>query len=233
MDFPGPSQQFLPDTICPDWAKPYALHHQMRIHGQDILEPALRKIFADLSGRRDVVPNGKLCTDYRRVLREAEATYLSKHKFDIIFCTSREASGGRIKRHESLTPRQCIIDDCGMVSEPESIILISLCDHVVLIGDHKQLQPEVNYQPARDNGLSTSLFERYAKYYKDYVFVLSKQYVMVRASNIMSVHSQHRRVLMGRGGRKWKKKFRKVRKDLREGGEMWRRGGPMSPSLPK
>ncbi|XP_066267534.1 3'-5' exoribonuclease HELZ2-like [Branchiostoma lanceolatum] len=61
--------------------------------------------------------------------------------------------------------KQCIIDEAGMCMEPESLIPISnfALEQVVLIGDHKQLQPVVSQPDARDLGLGVSLFERHAK----------------------------------------------------------------------
>ena len=176
MDYPGPTQQPHPDTICQEWARPYALHYLMK---RSEYEHRMRQKSAEL-GRRNATANGKLCNDYRSELCEAETTFLTNNLFDIVFCTCSEASGERIKRHKYLTPRQCIIDDCGMVSEPETIVLVSLCEHVVLIGDHNQLQPVVEYQPAKDHGLSTSLFERYVEHYEGYKYLLKIQYTMVR-----------------------------------------------------
>ena len=104
-----------------------------------------------------------------------------KGSYDIILCTCNETcsrrllsslNGGRIA--------QCIVDECGMAHEPETMAAISLTDHAVLIGDHKQLQPVVKYQPARLCGLTTSLFERYAELRR--VAILTKlniQYRMV------------------------------------------------------
>ena len=76
---------------------------------------------------------------------------------------------------------QCIIDECGMATEPETIAAASISDHIVLIGDHKQLQPVVKYKTAGDNGLRRSLFERYATD-EDYDKILTQlniQYRMV------------------------------------------------------
>ena len=72
------------------------------------------------------------------------------------------------------------MDECGMANEPECIAPLQLCDHIVLIGDHKQLQPVIDYGPARENGLSTSLFQRYAeKYDGAHIKKLTIQYRMV------------------------------------------------------
>jgi regulator of nonsense transcripts 1 len=59
---------------------------------------------------------------------------------------------------------QVIIDECSMCKEPESFIPIvsSYAKQVVLVGDHKQLQPIILEKRARECGLDRSLFERYA-----------------------------------------------------------------------
>ena len=72
---------------------------------------------------------------------------------------------------------QCIVDECGMCMEPETLIPIvnSKAPQVVLIGDHKQLQPIVTNKLARSLGLRTSMFERFSKT----AFMLEEQYRMV------------------------------------------------------
>lgn len=64
-----------------------------------------------------------------------------------------------------------------MCTEPETLapIIATKADQVVLIGDHKQLQPIILCSEASDLGLSKSLFERYAN---SAVF-LDTQYRMV------------------------------------------------------
>ena len=69
-----------------------------------------------------------------------------------------------------------------MSQEPETLAAISLTEHAVLIGDHKQLQPVVKYSAARECGLVRSLFERYAESGGDGSIVLTMlktQYRMV------------------------------------------------------
>ena len=85
---------------------------------------------------------------------------------------------------------QCIIDECGMCMEPET--LVPLVSHkpaqVVLIGDHKQLRPIVSNPIAKELGLEISMFERQAnlcknKYGKSFkVIMLREQYRMVGGS---------------------------------------------------
>ena len=67
-----------------------------------------------------------------------------------------------------------------MCMEPECLVpLVSFksTNQVVLIGDHKQLQPIVFNNVARDLGLEKSLFERY----KNRALMLTEQYRMVFA----------------------------------------------------
>ena len=65
-----------------------------------------------------------------------------------------------------------------MCMEPETMVPIacSEAEQVVLIGDHKQLQPIVKNKVARSLGLNISLFERYAKITH---MMLEEQYRMV------------------------------------------------------
>ena len=161
----------------PEWAKTYALHYKIREGPFSLklieFEQKLEEI--RYGGK---IPNGKVCRQYKKTLVTAEDAVLSEH-FDIILCTCNETSSTRISRY--VFPRQCIVGDCGMASEPECIIPLELCDHVVLVGDHKQLQPVVDYSPARENGLCTSLLQRYANnFYENHIKTLTIQYRMVR-----------------------------------------------------
>ena len=74
--------------------------------------------------------------------------------------------------------KQCIVDECGMCMEPETLIPIVYSPQalqVVLIGDHMQLQPIVKNKLARSLGLRTSMFERFS----ENAFMLKEQYRMV------------------------------------------------------
>ena len=68
-----------------------------------------------------------------------------------------------------------------MANEPETLAAMSLCEHAVLIGDHKQLQPVVKYFAARECGLNVSLFQRYAEQDNKLLTRLDIQYRMVSA----------------------------------------------------
>ena len=190
-DYPGPKREtkHMSDTQCPVWARPYALHHKLRNQGCSTAELMNLEQQLKVMKKNNKIPSGKFCIDYTQALHKAEEKFLTSEKVDIIFCTCNEAAGRRVGKHVSV--RQCIIDECGMAYEPETIVPISKCEHAVLIGDHKQLQPVINYQPAKDNGLTTSLFERYAMRYQDekdragdnrYIFTLKTQYRMVSSS---------------------------------------------------
>ena len=193
--YPGPYrhkyvyQREQSDYGCPEWAKGYTLHHQIR---QVEMHPAFKKVVElEQKFQHDVsqgyIATSSSCKEYRTAITEAEEVVLTKH-FDIVLCTCNEASSNRVcgkvgpfgivKKYVS--PRQCIIDESGMASEPESMAPISLCEHVVLLGDHKQLQPIVDYHPAREHGLTTSLFQRYAQRDEGFCTTLRIQYRLVR-----------------------------------------------------
>ena len=74
--------------------------------------------------------------------------------------------------------QQCIVDECGMCLEPESLVPItsSRARQVVLIGDHKQLQPIIQDRVAKTLGLGISMFERLSRR----AMMLEIQYRMVR-----------------------------------------------------
>ena len=175
--FPGPDHRGKPKSeyVCPTFAEGYTLHYKIRKgqSGSNLVE--FEKKLKALPN--DSLPNGKICREYRKTLVNAEDEVLSEH-FDIVLCTCSETSSARVRR--CIFPRQCIIDECGMANEPECITPLELCEHVVLIGDHKQLQPVISCKSAAEHGLSTSLFQRYAERFEgQYIKRLAIQYRMV------------------------------------------------------
>ena len=158
----------------PAWASEYSLHHIIRKTSSDLRK--LEENFSKL--QRGVIPCGIVLKNYRQSITGAEKAELMSNKYDIIFCTCNEAASTRVQKY--VHPAQVIIDESGMATEPETIIPISICNHVTVIGDHKQLQPVIEYGPARDKGLSISLFERYAKSEENFTSFLDTQYRMVR-----------------------------------------------------
>ena len=189
-DFPGSgkSNKATSQYSCPEWARAYALHYKIRENGfaaKRLIE--LEQEFQQLP--TSSIPNGEICKLYKNALSAAEAEVLSEH-FDIVFCTCNETCSTRVTKW--IKPRQCIVDECGMVNEPETIVSIASSEHVVLMGDHKQLQPVIDYRPAGENGLSTSLFQRYAeKFAGQYMKTLTVQYRMVRCSYNVVINSYY------------------------------------------
>lgn len=180
-DFPGPDnkgkvdQSAKSEYTCPRWARKYALHHKIREgHHATTLRELEEKLESLPVGS---IADGQLRKKYRKALLEAEEAALANQEFDIVLCTCNEASSKRVLK--CVFPRQCIIDECGMAYEPECIAPLELCDHAILLGDHKQLQPVIDYHPARENGLSISLFQRYTENFDAITKTLTIQYRMV------------------------------------------------------
>ena len=114
----------------------------------------------------------------------------------IVLCTCSAAGSKRVKDGCNNT-KQCIVDECGMCLEPETLIPIvwSQAEQVVLIGDHMQLQPIVTNRTAKSLGLRKSLFERYS----NHALMLEEQYRMVSSENRISQCSQY--VLLRKKGK--------------------------------
>ena len=144
------------DYKCPPEYSQYALHHLIRI-----VSPCIVKAddaFKEMH-KNNKTPLSKDIMEYNNLVHAAELKVLKGattegdvvlgegldsqilQPFDIVLCTCNEAASFRVQR--SLRPAQCIIDEAGMATEPESMPPIQLSDHVVLIGDHKQLQPVI------------------------------------------------------------------------------------------
>ena len=112
-----------------------------------------------------------------QVKSAAEKWAITQRGVNVILATCTTAYSPRI-----LSPRegficQCIIDECGMCIEAETLcaMLGSNAKQVVLIGDHKQLQPIIQCEKARELGLGISMFERFSERAK----MLKIQYRMV------------------------------------------------------
>ncbi|XP_069126953.1 LOW QUALITY PROTEIN: 3'-5' exoribonuclease HELZ2-like [Argopecten irradians] len=111
--------------------------------------------------------------------RLAKATVLELQSSDVIFCTTAMAANPKLLKATKGRIYQCIIDESGMCTEPETMVPIIATEatQVVLIGDHKQLQPIILSRAARELGLDISLFERYAKLER-HLTMLNQQYRM-------------------------------------------------------
>ena len=95
---------------------------------------------------------------------------------EIILCTCVVAGGNRITTYCD-NIQQCIVDESGMSMEPETLVPVTCCGarQVVLIGDHKQLQPVIQDNVAKSLDLGVSMFERLSRKAK----MLQLQYRMV------------------------------------------------------
>ena len=112
------------------------------------------------------------------MIAEATAWAIHKSGAEIILCTCAVAGGRRITLNCD-NIQQCIVDESGMSMEPETLVPIACsgADQIVLIGDHKQLQPVIKDNTAKTLGLEKSMFERLAE--KGKYLMLEIQYRMV------------------------------------------------------
>ncbi|KAJ8359239.1 hypothetical protein SKAU_G00157640 [Synaphobranchus kaupii] len=145
------------------------LHHLIRAPGN----PRANQIraFDARIRKREELPDEEI-ERYKKLLNEARQLELVKHH--VILCTCTAASNPNITKMLNL--QQIIIDECAMATEPEAFI--PLVSHkpkqIVLIGDHKQLQPIVHCDLVKRLGMRNSLFERYM----DKALMLDTQYRM-------------------------------------------------------
>jgi len=154
-----------------------SLHHLIRQEGKRFwkeLREFDQLFSANLNSPENV--SEEQIDSYRKLVAEASIEELKS--YDVIFCTCSVSSSNRIRKGTNVV--QLIIDECAMCMEPESLIpLVAFknAKRIVLIGDHKQLQPIVMNNDAKFLGLGRSLFERYARS----TVMLEEQYRMVRS----------------------------------------------------
>ena len=178
-DFPGPKhntdlfRQEQTSTKCDPKHRQFALHYIIHERNPDIA--ALERLFDQLQQQKKV-PSLQKREQYRTIVKKTEVAVL-RDRVDIVLCTCNEASSHRVMH--SLSPVYCIIDECAMATEPDCMVPIRRAEHVVLIGDHCQLQPVIQYREAAEMGLGRSLFERYVKLVGRHPHVLKIQYRMV------------------------------------------------------
>ena len=154
------------------------IEHENRLLSEEILK--------DLREEEDYIKLEKTRKDYTALKRAAEFAVLRRAQ--VIFCTCSEAGSNRIKDsiHQA---EQCTIDECGMCVEPETLLPMISSKKIILVGDHKQLQPVVLNKTAESLGLKISMFQRLFEDEKmsRYCTMLTEQYRMVCALNILYI----------------------------------------------
>ncbi|KAI4884904.1 hypothetical protein NFI96_031682, partial [Prochilodus magdalenae] len=115
----------------------------------------------DLKIQREERLTDEVMKSYKDCLNKAREHELSQH--DVVLCTCTASPHPLLAK--VLNFHQIIIDECAMATEPEAFI--PLVAHkpkqIVLLGDHKQLQPVVHCELLQRLGMRTSLFERYMR----------------------------------------------------------------------
>ncbi|XP_062574961.1 helicase with zinc finger domain 2-like isoform X5 [Saccostrea cucullata] len=175
--FPLPGRDYTSKTSCRDnrpdpQLEDVSLHHLIRMQGKPSAEE-LRNYDNMFRNNPSFSDHGEI-QNYKKLLSKACQEEL-KH-YDVIFCTTAVATNARFLKATHGNVYQMIIDEAGMCTEPETLapIIATKAEQVVLIGDHKQLQPVVLCSEAASLGLEKSLFERYA----DRAVFLNCQYRM-------------------------------------------------------
>ena len=166
---------FSSDTECEKQHEKYSLHHIIRQNNPQIKQMEERFKLLDSQGK---IASYENIVEYKELVSSEEEKVL-KSGVNIVLCTCNEAASHRITN--LLEPKYCIIDECAMATEPECMVPIRRAQHVVLIGDHQQLQPVIQSKDAEKMSLGKSLFERYAHRERNInVHLLELQYRMVR-----------------------------------------------------
>jgi AAA domain len=138
----------------------------------------------------------ELIQEYKKATKLAEVSEMKDA--DIVLCTATAANPHRLHflsdtlvvqqvldcprctrtgTRTGLLP-QVILDEASMSGEAESLIplVTTGCRQVIMVGDHKQLKPVVLSSEARDFGMDSTFF---AKYAEENSIMLETQYRMV------------------------------------------------------
>ena len=167
--------------------KRHSLHFKIRDHTSELTEVQKFIVYEDqlLSEESlkelqevDYIKLEQIRKKYNTIKQEAELAVLTNAQ--VIFCTCSETGSKRIKKCIGQA-EQCIIDECGMCIEPETLLPMILSKKIILVGDHKQLQPAVLNKTAKSLGLQISMFQRLIedKKMSRYCISLNEQYRMV------------------------------------------------------
>lgn len=184
-DFPIPGKVFskrrLNKESNPDEnLRDVTLHHIIRKEGNPYAEEI--KTFDERFKSNPKTIDLKEIKQYKKCIGKAINDELPK--YDVILCTTSVATSATLLNAAKGSIFQVVIDEAGMCTEPEcmAVVIATNAKQVVLIGDHKQLQPVVICEEAADLGLQKSLFERYAEMKTYLLTFLSQQYRMVNFS---------------------------------------------------
>ncbi|KAM9859234.1 3'-5' exoribonuclease HELZ2-like [Aulostomus maculatus] len=179
LDYPYPdhSLQFSPRTLRQDRSKQelrsITLHHRMR-EEQNPSSEQIRQFDERIRNEEELTADE--VKKYKDLLKDARAHELRQH--NVVLCTCTQSSTPSLTN--TVSARQILVDECAMATEPQTLIPL-VCnkpEKVVLIGDHKQLQPIVKNEQVRKLGMARSLFERYHKIHEKKVMMLKTQYRM-------------------------------------------------------
>ena len=174
-------------TVPKDLEK-HSLHFKIRDTNSDLTEVKefirhenglfSEELLRNLQEEEDYLRLESIKDEYIKLKKLAEFAVLRKAQ--VIFCTCSETGSRRIKNSVGQA-EQCVIDECGMCTEPETLLPIILSKKIILVGDHKQLQPVVLNKTAESFGLKISMFERFFEDEKmsRYRIMLTEQYRMV------------------------------------------------------
>ncbi|XP_065891374.1 3'-5' exoribonuclease HELZ2-like isoform X2 [Dysidea avara] len=153
-------------SMLPEILKGHCLHEKIRdpqsqqreIEKFIEFEKQLNSRIKELSQKEDNYQEvEELTNKYINLRKLAEQVVLKSAQ--IIFCTCAEAGSGRLTGGK-IPINQCVVDECGMCTEPETILPMMLSEKFILVGDHKQLQPVVLNKIADSLGLKISMFQR-------------------------------------------------------------------------
>ncbi|OWF38574.1 Helicase with zinc finger domain 2 [Mizuhopecten yessoensis] len=152
------------------------VHHLIRGEGKTYADE-INQFDEKFQGRKYDVTFDDVQSYFKIV---SEATQEVLQSCDVIFCTTAMAANPKLLKATKGKIYQCIIDESGMCTEPETMvpIIATRATQVVLIGDHKQLQPILQSRAAKELGLVNSLFEKYAGRTTKHLTMLKQQYRM-------------------------------------------------------
>lgn len=193
-DFPVPSRLACPSARprkpqpVPDIMRKHALHWRCHAVAPDVVptEEAIKakEAYARLCrAEPGDLAFDKYRSEYLSALSEARAAEVQRA--DVIFATCMASCRAALLEAlgEEMAPiiKQVIVDEAGQSTEPETLCPLTTAkgaEHIVLVGDPKQLQPIIRNQKAQQLGLGVSLLERLSSLKHARPWLLSLQYRM-------------------------------------------------------